>query len=131
MTKEEIIRETVAFYNKNNRAVVIKEYFNSGCATTRCVYLTDDKKMCAVGRCMTKAGLQKVFDEGIDDESATYINGYFVGGIDTVLKKKYHGHDENFWQRLQLLHDTASHWDENGITPTGVALIKDHFDLIL
>jgi len=130
MTKEEIIRETVAFYNKNNRAVVIKEYYNT-CTSARCVYLTDDKKMCAVGRCMTKAGLQKVFDEGIDKESATYINDNLVGGIDTVLKKKYHGHDGIFWDRLQLLHDTASHWDENGITPTGVAFIKDHFDLIL
>jgi len=115
MTQEQIVRETVAFYNSNNRAFL--ETCSVGYHSVQCVYLTSDGKMCAVGRCMTKKGLESVLVSHTQS-SAHDLDDAF-DGIDKLLKKKYHGHPVAFWSKLQRLHDNKNYWDENGINKHG------------
>jgi hypothetical protein len=117
MTQEQIVRETVAFYTSKNRAAVETECELNVCISTQCLYLTDEGKMCAVGRCMTKKGLERVLVSHAK-ASAHDLDDAF-DGIDKLLKKKYHGQNISFWANLQRLHDNKNWWDENGITENG------------
>jgi hypothetical protein len=121
MTQEQIVRETVAFYTSKNRAAVEVEceLNGCGCISPQCLYLTDEGKMCAVGRCMTKKGLERVLVSH-PKSSAHDLDDAF-DGIDKLLKKKYHGQNISFWANLQRLHDNKNWWDENGITENGKA----------
>ena len=117
MTQEQIVRETVAFYTSKNRAAVESVRPDNGCTSTQCLYLTEEGKMCAVGRCMTKKGLGRVL-LSYHKASVHDLDDAF-DGIDKVLKKKYHGQNISFWANLQRLHDNKNWWDENGITEKG------------
>jgi hypothetical protein len=128
LTQEEIVRETVGFYNVNNRAAVEKNNLIGGYSTSKCEYVTPDNRMCAVGRCLTKKGLARVMKTCPDDSAGDL--GIKVG-LDNVLKKKYTGHDELFWLRLQRLHDNKNYWDEKGLNERGVRQVKDVFGIIL
>lgn len=127
LTKEEIVRETVGFYNFNNRASVEKE-FAGGYTSTKCEYVTPDNKMCAVGRCLTKKGLAHVM-KTCPDDAASDVDSRV--GLDNVLKKKYTGHDQIFWTRLQTLHDNKQFWGEKGLNNHGVRQVKDVFGVVL
>lgn len=129
MTQEQIVRETVAFYTSKNRAAVETEYELNGCISTQCLYLTDEGKMCAVGRCMTKKGLERVLVSH-PKSSAHDLDDSF-DGIDKLLKKKYHGQNISFWANLQRLHDNKNWWDENGITENGKAEVRYLFKIEL
>jgi hypothetical protein len=129
MTKEQIVRETVAFYTSKNRAVVESVLPDNHCTSTQCLYLTDEGKMCAVGRCMTKKGLERVL-VSYAKASAHDIDDAF-DGIDKLLKKKYHGQNISFWANLQRLHDNRNWWDENGITEKGKAEVRFMFNIEL
>jgi hypothetical protein len=128
LTQEEIVRETVGFYNANNRAAVEKNNLIGGYSTSKCEYVTPDNKMCAVGRCLTKKGLARVMKTCPDDSAGDL--GIKVG-LDNVLKKKYTGHDELFWLRLQRLHDNKNYWDEKGLNERGVRQVKEVFGVYL
>jgi hypothetical protein len=129
MTQEQIVRETVAFYTSKNRAAVESVRPDNGCTSTQCLYLTDEGKMCAVGRCMTKKGLERVLVSH-PKSSAHDLDDAF-DGIDKVLKKKYHGQNISFWSNLQRLHDNKNWWDENGITENGKAEVRYLFKIEL
>jgi hypothetical protein len=128
MTKEQIVRETVAFYTSKNRAAVETVYPNE-CTSTQCLYLTEEGKMCAVGRCMTKKGLERVLVSH-PKSSAHDLDDAF-DGIDKLLKKKYHGQNISFWANLQRLHDNKNWWDENGITEKGKKEVRYLFKIEL
>ena len=128
LTQEEIVRETVGFYNLNNRAAVEKNNLIGGLSTSKCEYITPDNKMCAVGRCLTEKGLERVMRKCPDD-SAEVVDQ--TVGLDNVLKKKYTGHSQLFWFRLQRLHDNKNYWDEKGLNDHGVRQVKDEFGIIL
>lgn len=128
MTQEQIVRETVAFYTSKNRAAVEKK-LDEDCVSTQCLYLTEEGKMCAVGRCMTKKGLERVLVSH-HRASAHDLDGAF-DGIDKLLKKKYHGQNIAFWANLQRLHDNKNWWDENGITEQGKAEVLYLFKIKL
>jgi hypothetical protein len=127
MTQEEIVRETVGFYNANNRAY-IEEVHNDGYTSTKCEYITPDNKMCAVGRCLTKNGLERVM-KTCPDDSAGDLNSKV--GLESVLKKKYTGHPAIFWSSLQRLHDNKNWWDEKGLNDHGVRQVKNEFGVYL
>jgi len=129
MTKEQIVRETVAFYTSKNRAVVESVRPDNGCTSTQCLYLTEEGKMCAVGRCMTKKGLGRVL-VSYHRASAYDLDDAF-DGIDKLLKKKYRGQNIWFWANLQRLHDNKNWWDENGITEKGKAEVRYMFNIEL
>jgi hypothetical protein len=128
MTEEEIVRETAAFYNSKNRATV--ENIEDGCLrpSITCEYITSDNKMCAVGRCLTKKGLERVM-KNCSVYNVSDIDEVF--GLDKLLKKKYHGHPVMFWSKLQRLHDNNTIWDENGITKHGKREVAIVFKLKL
>jgi hypothetical protein len=129
MTQEQIVRETVAFYTSKNRAVVESKIEDSECISTQCLYLTDEGKMCAVGRCMTKKGLERVLVS--HPKSSTHDLDDAFDGIDKLLKKKYHGQNISFWANLQRFHDNKHWWDENGITENGKAEVRYLFKIEL
>jgi hypothetical protein len=125
MTQEQIVRETVAFYTSKNRAAVETVHPDHN----HCVYLTDEGKMCAVSRCMTKKGLKRVLVSHPKSNACDLDDGF--DGIDKVLKKKYHGQNISFWANLQRLHDNKNWWDENGITEKGKAQVRYLFKIEL
>lgn len=128
LTLEEIVRETVGFYNTKNRATVESANLISGLSSSKCEYITPDNRMCAVGRCLTKKGLARVMkacpNDAADDVDQTL-------GLEKVLKKKYTGHSQMFWLRLQRLHDNKNYWDENGLNDRGVHRVKLEFSIDL
>jgi hypothetical protein len=129
MTQEQIVRETVAFYNSKNRGTSERDYGN-GYMSSTCQYLTADNKKCAVGRCMTKKGLETVLRD-FSDKGVSSLQDNIEGGLDNVLKKKYRGHHYTFWSRLQILHDNHPSWDENGITKFGENSVRTSFGFSL
>ena len=104
-SKLEIINETANFYTSENRAV----------GQPSCMYLTDDGKRCAVGRCLREDLDVKNFDGDVHD----LITDFEVPDIDDLLKEKYKGHSEEFWLELQNFHDISGNWNEEGLTEEG------------
>lgn len=110
-TKLEILEETKATYNKDNRGVNL----SGGCK-----YLSDKNTMCAVGRCMTETSLDQYKDYR---GSVTKLNNEVAEdcpmGIDLLLKEEYRGHEVQFWQNLQEFHDEIEYWNETGLSELG------------
>ena len=124
MTKVEIIQMMANHYNEDNRSV------DSG----DCFYARDGK-MCAVGMCMTDEAIDEFGDfmgtiHKLNAKILTEENKSF----DAIFKDEYKGHDLNFWEELQYLHDECMFWDECGLTLEGhdkvEALIKAYSDAI-
>jgi hypothetical protein len=101
LSTHQIIDETVKYYRNNPRSV-------EGLSGI-CRYLSEDGYMCAVGRCLTKENLMSVHK---------HCEGRGVRSIlsqsDSVLKKKYRGHSNDFWECLQRLHDFEKYWRLDG-----------------
>lgn len=131
MTACEIIQETYDYYTKdpNDRRSLDA---NGGCSYN--LEVTSDyrnDKHCAVGRCLRlkyqrqREDLTRNTDniETLIDYNAPnkdyYPSGVFT--IDDMLKKKYRGHSEGFWDALQDFHDNGAFWStkENSITKDG------------
>lgn len=106
-TKLEIIEETAAFYSEDTsrRAlhpnILLREELV-------CAYLTDNAKMCAVGRCCENPG--DIPNGNIDDE-------YVASSV--KFKTEYQGHGFDFWRELQVFHDKSIHWNETGLSKQG------------
>jgi len=114
LTTHQIIDETVEYYKNNPR----------GIQGENCEYLTDDGKMCAVGRCLTPKSVQI---------AQTKFNGKTFDNLDKSIikfKSKYQGHSDTFWYNLQFLHDAKKNWDGNKLTEEGerrVKILKEKF----
>ena len=112
LTTHQIIDETVEYYKNNPRAK----------QRTWCEYLTDDGKMCAVGRCLTPKSLEIVHKE---------YEGKSISDIPSFkLKSRYEGHSVTFWFCLQSFHDCDHCWDGNKLTEDGerrVKVLKEKF----
>lgn len=107
-TKKEIIDETVAYYCEDvtRRAIDL----DSG----RCDYLTEDNKMCAVGRCFEKEGLAR-YSGQLEPFSLNMFK---------FLKEEYRIELYDFWKHLQEFHDTPVYWDKEGLTEKGKAYVN-------
>lgn len=112
-TAREILEETAAFYTSENRAVVKGGHGNHG--SVSCHYLTNDGKMCAVGRCL------------IDPSEITNEPVIDIPQLEDRLKSEYRGHPIDFWSDLQDLHDSPNNWNREGLSTQG----EDERDLIL
>ncbi len=100
-TKQEIVDETIAFYTQNPRSVL--EGGNS------CVYLNvENNTRCAFSRCCTEEAVTELHSKY---EGYGIANSRFGHDLDTkILKEEYHGHEAEFWNRLQNLHDNKNNW---------------------
>lgn len=110
----EILDETIEYYTHNPRGITDEGV---------CLYLTEDGKKCAVGRCLVEGRIPTTFEGGINSLVRKY--GTFL------LRPQYRGHTEAFWADLQGLHDRAENWCENGLTEMGernVYRIKTHIN---
>lgn len=122
MTKLEIINMVANHYNSYNR----------GMGHHGCNYRTDDGKMCAVGMCMNDEAMDEYGDYvgSISEISGKIINR--GGYLDSIFKEEYRGHDVDFWDDLQRLHDHSSFWSDEGLSEAGEkeveALIKEYID---
>ncbi len=112
-TMQETLDETIAAYTSETRAVN-ESIDEEGDSVGICDYLTDDGRMCAVGRCMIDPSLYS----GDDNCTVIRIN-YREGGLDSVLKQEYRGFPLEFWRELQKLHDVRHNWDPEGLSPAG------------
>lgn len=108
LTKIEIINETISYYSEDvNRRGLSK--------TGNCVYLSEDGTMCAVGRCLKEPEKFRNLEEEINillREGKTH-------NINDLLKEKYTGHNQLFWEDLQMLHDNNYYWNSDGLTNGG------------
>lgn len=111
-TKIEIIEETVAYYSEDVNRRALGEL--GGCA-----YLTEDGRMCAVGRCEIDP---PKYDEGGPAKTGSYQNGIAAADDRSEIKFKpeYEGHEMKFWEDLQSLHDEDDYWNANGISERGM-----------
>jgi hypothetical protein len=111
-TKTEIINETAAYYSEDTsrRALSI----NKDGSIAGCKYLTDDGRMCAVGRCFTENGLEKFGNHG----------GYYNMNMLPLFKEDYQIYDDYFWSDLQRLHDNAYNWNKEGLTEVGKEFVQ-------
>jgi hypothetical protein len=101
-TKLEIIDETVKFYSKNTERRAKKNGL--------CSYLNEDGNKCAVGRCAKNPGelSNGPFNEVIEDLTD-----------EEIFLPRYRGHDKEFWNDLQSLHDSDGYWDYNSLSKCG------------
>lgn len=114
MTKREIILDTVEYYKNNDRART----------SSSCQYLTEDGRMCAVGRCLINPK---------DIQSRYPCNGAHVianacaannESFNDLFKPEYRGHGYTFWTDIQILHDQSQHWDGRKLSPIGVQRVE-------
>lgn len=114
---QELLLETVQYYNSNNRGYVAKQ---------GCVYAREDdmEKRCAIGRILTEDGLQKIIAQGMNGGNT------IVAVIETlgagIIQERWRPLFLNVEglsvvRRIQLLHDTEENWSSSGITPRGVS----------
>ena len=111
MTKVEILDMVANHYNSNNRA------FKGG----GCYYKTTDGRMCAVGMCMNDESIARW---GHFLGNVLELSRKIEGDIDEVFKDEFKGHDIDFWTDMQMLHDDAAYWDEEGLSWRGIEKYK-------
>lgn len=121
LTKEEIVRETALFYNSKNRG------FDDNVAA--CCYTDINGNHCAVGRCMLPKK-RPTISSGDNTDTIDKIVGDNPD-LDHILKAKYRGHEFQFWNTLQRLHDESLHWTDEGISDRGKQYILDTFGVKL
>lgn len=116
-TKEEIIDETVKYYNNNPRARTDHS----------CYYLTDDNRMCAFGRCMLdekrkKLEMKVCSIEGMYRDLGISSKNF---DFDSVLKPEYRGHSLSFWIDIQDIHDYSNFWYNGKLSEVGKSRVKE------
>lgn len=115
-TKIEIIDETVEFYSKNPRSLNGKS----------CKYLSDSGANCALARCCTPEGIDKLHTEY---ETVSAV-GVFERELEKdrnpidLFKPEYKIDNPEFWSDIQCLHDCDSFWNiENKLTEEGLEYV--------
>ncbi len=112
LTKIQIIDETVEYYKTHDRAID---------DNLKCCYLSDDNRMCAHSRCLTDEARATLLQEFSNNATAYVVIGEFG---DECHKEEYRGHDEEFWQRIQSIHDSHSYWSGKTFTPAGEKFVN-------
>lgn len=105
-TRAEIIEETYDYYVPDPSKRGLNKHGG-------CEYLTNDGKMCAVGRCMLNPEKHSTPKRKISTPICD------IEDIDSELKLDYRGHHTDFWEDLQNWHDGQSNWNKFGVTKKG------------
>lgn len=116
-SKLEIINETAAHFNFYN----LGRNKAGGCCYETQEENPDERKRCAVGRCMTSDALVEYgnFEDFIGSLANRVHSDHSEKTYQDILQEEYQGHDLEFWSQLQRFHDNTSNWNKNGITYTG------------
>jgi hypothetical protein len=120
-TKTEILNETAAFYNLNNRSVRESESVH---VIKFCMYTNPDGKHCAFARCCQPDKISLLKEENTVEQ---LIDNCYITYVDSVLLPEYHGHSVDFWRGVQGLHDNEGNWNETGLSQKG----KDQLDFLV
>ena len=102
MTKLEIIKEVVDFYEPNPSRRAIEQ--------GTCKYLTYNGNKCALGRCFTDEAIEKY---GAFQGSVTALAidlDIQEEDFQLLLKEEYRGHNTLFWSNIQKYHDSYYFW---------------------
>jgi hypothetical protein len=108
-TIREIVSETIEYIKSTPKAYDVEK--------GQCLYtkMVDDKKChCAVGRCLLE-DFQREDWEHNDSGIQSFTKEYPVMKLNSILKEEYRGHDHQFWEDLQDLHDDVDnlYFEEN------------------
>lgn len=91
-------------------------------------YEANTGNKCAVGMCMLNDETAKYHQEFYATDVAS-LNDYLVSEeemrLDSILKEEYHGHDLDFWERVQKMHDRHYYWTEYGLSEQGLAKLEE------
>lgn len=117
----EILNDTVGYYSADvSRRALSKD---------GCMYINPQGCKCAVGRYMVNPSTDMLGSV----EEIHFEHEEEVIDIDSLLHPEYMGHDIDFWEAIQDLHDTGSFWNPGGgLTKRGeenVEMIKRIFKL--
>jgi hypothetical protein len=115
LTKLEIIEETIKHYSKRKRAA----------RYSSCLYYYRGA-MCAVGRCMINPKeAEKVYRGGSISDLINRINETNPDiVVDDLLLEQYRGHEIEFWEELQILHDRSSYWNNKKLSAEGLEYVE-------
>jgi len=111
-TKLEILEETVKYYAED----LSRRGYDD--VEDECRYFITKNKMCAIGRV---AKNPREFEKRFKGESVASIRE----SLDQFLKPEYRGHSINFWDELQMLHDTDENWCEEGLSDRGKEVVEE------
>lgn len=117
MTKEEIINDTISYYNEDTS----RRALDHG---SSCVYRARDGRNCAFGRYMKEGFL----DYPICNDIATIeelLEEFELESVDDLLVEKVHGHNKDFWISLQGLHDKGANWIDGSYTKHLINSVED------
>ena len=103
LTAEQIVNETVQWYENNPRSLQIIDVVGS----TTCLYLNDEEQRCAHSRCLTEEALEYILKNNLNNGSAVNV---ITQLSDKCHIEKYQGQPDGFWSELQRLHDTDPFW---------------------
>ncbi len=110
MTREQVLKETVEFYNLGNRAI----------QGDNCYYITNCGNKCAVGRLLTDKECHR-----IENFSITGIGDFYASEFEEYLPEKVAELGQEFLGKLQELHDWANNWTETGISKEGIEVANN------
>lgn len=126
MTNFEIIKESVLYYSEDitRRGIVSTPLGKQGVYFDKTLNV-----MCIVGRCINP---NKIDPSLLTGDVGEFIEISIKQGISSpdvrledILKEQYKGHDVEFWDNLQSLHDLHMYWEpKTGLTPSGIEYLK-------
>jgi hypothetical protein len=85
-----------------------------------CEYESEYGAYCAVGRCMSEAGIYNFGDfEGDFEELLEQAESQ-----EAIFREDKLGFSNNFWKALQSLHDKNGYWDSKGLSKEGERAVE-------
>ena len=105
---QEILKDTVDYYREDPEQ--LRAIANNG----ECVYTTDEGHHCAVGRYFRSEFQTTEFDQNADTSISSLDRE-----LDYYLVSKVCGLGNEFWAKLQDIHDGCMNWDEEGLSEIG------------
>lgn len=115
-TRQELLENTINYFNSKNRAVD---------GDGACNYYMIDGRRCAIGKELTEE-LARELDGNYAD------SGVIEYEIFERLPKRLKDMGEVFLSKIQHLHDTSIFWNKTGLTNEGkehVRIIKQEYNL--
>ena len=105
MNAIQLIDETVSAYAADPPALRSRDNLGT------CMYVTNDGRKCAIGRCLNKKFVHQAARHNFEH-------------ILSQVKARYKGFSQQFWRDLQELHDNNKNWDKNGLTEYGQTEVR-------
>lgn len=117
-TKLQIIEELFDNY-------YVKDPSKRAAKGSRCSYYQESTgNKCAVGMCMLNDDTAKHYQNLCPTSNVHGVNIVLTDEekleFDDIIKEEYRGHDLDFWDEVQCLHDNNDYWTEYGLSEQGI-----------